>query len=112
MINIIIIIIGIENIFSDCDQLTHQYEANSVILFVHMMDSSVSFGFTNFAYIFYLWKCYYNLSLYSTYIGYVHMYNTIYNLSVNGCSLLMGVVYYKWRPIISRMLYWLKVFVV
>ena len=56
------------------------------------MDSSVSSGFTNFA------IC-----------GSDDMYNTLYNLSVfihlkiNGC-VLMGVVYYKWRPIVSRLL--------
>ena len=59
------------------------------------MDSSVSSGFTNFA------IC-----------GSDDMYNTLYNLSVlerhiqlkiNGC-VLMGVVYYKWRPIVRRLL--------
>ena len=63
------------------------------------MDSSVSSGFTNFA------IC-----------GSDDMYNTLYNLSVfhliSSILKLMGVVYYKWRPIVSRLLYWLKVFVV
>ena len=54
------------------------------------MDSSVSSGFTNFA------IC-----------GSDDMYNTypsdIIHLKINGC-VLMGVVYYKWRPIVSRLL--------
>ena len=45
------------------------------------MNSSASSGFTNFADIFYLWKCCCNLSVYSTYIGYVNVCNTLYNLS-------------------------------
>ena len=55
------------------------------------MDSSVSSGFTNFA------IC-----------GSDDMYNTLYNLSVfhliSSILKLMGVVYYKWRPIVSRLL--------
>ena len=44
----------------------------------------LSSGFTNFAYIFYLWKCGCNLSIYSMHIGYVNMYNILYNLSAEG----------------------------
>ena len=60
------------------------------------MDSSVSSGFTNFA------IC-----------GSDDMYNTLYNLSVFHLIssilklmgvFLMGVAYYKWRPIVSRLL--------
>ena len=59
------------------------------------MNSSVSSGFITFAYIFYLWKCCCNLSVYYTYIAYVILYTTYLfcrtpsdihiHLKINGC---------------------------
>ena len=94
-----------EHFLSDCHQLIHQY----IQLYYLCMNSSVlSSGFTNFAYIFYLWKCCCNLSVYYTYIDYVNTYNTYLfcrtpsdghiHLKLNGCFLigcnLLQIVFY------------------
>ena len=60
---------------------------------------SVSSGFTNFAICGSddMYNTLYNLSV-------LHLHNNIHNsLKINGC-VLKGVVYYKWRPIVSRLL--------
>ena len=45
-----------ENFLCDCNQLTHKYRNtfSSYIVYYLCMNSSVSSGFTHFAYIFYL----------------------------------------------------------
>ena len=72
MMNMIIVI---ENLLSDCDQLTHQ-QIQSDYLY---MDSSVSSGFT-LTYSVYGSVAVIFVCIYSTYIGYVNMCNTLYSL--------------------------------
>ena len=73
------------------DDMQYRSTFSFTILNDLYMDSSVSSGFTNFA-----------IQL----ICFVehHLHHNIHNsLKINGCA-LKGVVYYKWRPIISMLL--------